>query len=125
MQRLLVSRNSAGRCSWHPTTWGSVGARWSPHRVALFIVQGAPDLALTTVAVESLFTVLFVLVLRSLLDVGLPSSQGGGDLVLVVEGGRLVESGTFDALRRAGGTFQRLHEAQQLFADAGTGEKSA
>lgn len=35
---------------------------------ALFIVQGAPDLALTTVAVESLFTVLFVLVLRSLPD---------------------------------------------------------
>lgn len=33
---------------------------------ALFVVQGAPDLALTTVAVESLFTVLFVLVLRSL-----------------------------------------------------------
>jgi multicomponent Na+:H+ antiporter subunit A len=35
---------------------------------ALFIIQGAPDLALTTVAVESLFTVLFVLVLRSLPD---------------------------------------------------------
>ncbi len=35
---------------------------------ALFVVQGAPDLALTTVAVESLFTVLFVLVLRSLPD---------------------------------------------------------
>ncbi len=34
----------------------------------LFVVQGAPDLALTTVAVESLFTVLFVLVLRSLPD---------------------------------------------------------
>ncbi len=35
---------------------------------ALFVLQGAPDLALTTVAVESLFTVLFVLVLRSLPD---------------------------------------------------------
>jgi multicomponent Na+:H+ antiporter subunit A len=35
---------------------------------ALFVIQGAPDLALTTVAVESLFTVLFVLVLRSLPD---------------------------------------------------------
>ncbi|UDY35264.1 hydrogen gas-evolving membrane-bound hydrogenase subunit E [Dermatobacter hominis] len=34
----------------------------------LFVIQGAPDLALTTVAVESLFTVLFVLVLRSLPD---------------------------------------------------------
>jgi multicomponent Na+:H+ antiporter subunit A len=34
----------------------------------LFVVQGAPDLALTTVAVESLFTILFVLVLRSLPD---------------------------------------------------------
>lgn len=34
----------------------------------LFVVQGAPDLALTTVAVESLFTVVFVLVLRSLPD---------------------------------------------------------
>ena len=34
----------------------------------LFVVQGAPDLALTTVAIESLFTVLFVLVLRSLPD---------------------------------------------------------
>ena len=34
----------------------------------LFVLQGAPDLALTTVAVESLFTVLFVLVLRSLPD---------------------------------------------------------
>lgn len=35
---------------------------------ALFVIQGAPDLALTTVAVESLFTVLFVLVLRRLPD---------------------------------------------------------
>jgi multicomponent Na+:H+ antiporter subunit A len=34
----------------------------------LFVIQGAPDLALTTVAVESLFAVLFVLVLRSLPD---------------------------------------------------------
>ena len=37
-------------------------------------------------------------------------------LLLVIEDGRLVESGTFDSLRRAGGTFQRLHEAQQLYA---------
>jgi multicomponent Na+:H+ antiporter subunit A len=34
----------------------------------LVVVQGAPDLALTTVAVESLFTVRFMLVLRSLPD---------------------------------------------------------
>lgn len=33
---------------------------------ALFVVQGAPDLALTTVAIETLSTVLFVLVLRHL-----------------------------------------------------------
>ena len=38
------------------------------------------------------------------------------DLVLVIEGGRLSEQGTFESLRSAGGTFQRLHEAQQLFA---------
>jgi ATP-binding cassette subfamily B protein/subfamily B ATP-binding cassette protein MsbA len=36
------------------------------------------------------------------------------DLVLVLEDGRLVESGTFDALRRAGGAFQRLYDAQAL-----------
>ena len=35
---------------------------------ALFVVQGAPDLALTQVAVETLSTVLFVLVLRRLPD---------------------------------------------------------
>jgi multicomponent Na+:H+ antiporter subunit A len=35
---------------------------------ALFIVQGAPDLALTQVAIETLSTVLFVLVLRRLPD---------------------------------------------------------
>jgi len=35
---------------------------------ALFVIQGAPDLALTQVAVETLFTVLFVLVLRRLPD---------------------------------------------------------
>ncbi len=35
---------------------------------ALFVLQGAPDLALTQVAVETLFTVLFVLVLRRLPD---------------------------------------------------------
>ena len=34
----------------------------------LFIVQGAPDLALTQVAIETLSTVLFVLVLRRLPD---------------------------------------------------------
>ena len=33
---------------------------------ALFVVQGAPDLALTQVAIETLTTVLFVLVLRRL-----------------------------------------------------------
>ena len=44
------------------------------------------------------------------------------DLLLVLEDGRLVESGTFDTLRRAGGRFQRLHEAQQLYA-AEDGEK--
>ena len=35
---------------------------------ALFVVQGAPDLALTQAAVETLSTVLFVLVLRRLPD---------------------------------------------------------
>jgi multicomponent Na+:H+ antiporter subunit A len=35
---------------------------------AMFVLQGAPDLALTQVAVETLFTVLFVLVLRRLPD---------------------------------------------------------
>ncbi len=35
---------------------------------AVFVLQGAPDLALTQVAVETLFTVLFVLVLRRLPD---------------------------------------------------------
>ncbi|MCC6641007.1 MAG: ABC transporter ATP-binding protein [Deltaproteobacteria bacterium] len=37
------------------------------------------------------------------------------DLVLVIEDGRLAEQGTFASLCKAGGTFQRLHEAQQLF----------
>jgi multicomponent Na+:H+ antiporter subunit A len=35
---------------------------------ALFVISGAPDLALTTVAIETLATVLFVLVLRRLPD---------------------------------------------------------
>ena len=35
---------------------------------ALFVVQGAPDLALTQAAIETLSTVLFVLVLRRLPD---------------------------------------------------------
>ena len=35
---------------------------------ALFVAQGAPDLALTQVAIETLVTVLFVLVLRRLPD---------------------------------------------------------
>ena len=35
---------------------------------ALFVVQGAPDLALTQVAIETLSTVLFVLVLRHFPD---------------------------------------------------------
>ena len=34
--------------------------------------------------------------------------------VLVLEAGRLVEQGTYESLRRAGGLFQRLHEAQFL-----------
>ncbi len=34
----------------------------------LFVVQGAPDLALTQVGIETLTTVLFVLVLRRLPD---------------------------------------------------------
>lgn len=42
------------------------------------------------------------------------------DLLLVVEDGRLVESGTFGTLRHAGGRFQRLHEAQQLYAEGET-----
>jgi ATP-binding cassette subfamily B protein/subfamily B ATP-binding cassette protein MsbA len=37
------------------------------------------------------------------------------DLLLVIEAGRLVEAGRFDELRGAGGTFQRLHEAQQIY----------
>jgi len=36
------------------------------------------------------------------------------DLLLVLEAGRLVETGTYESLRRAGGLFQRLHEAQFL-----------
>jgi multicomponent Na+:H+ antiporter subunit A len=47
----------------------------------LFVVQGAPDLALTTVAVESLFTILFVLVLRSLPDQFEQSLTRGGRLL--------------------------------------------
>lgn len=43
------------------------------------------------------------------------------DLVLVIEDGRLVEAGSFEALRHAGGTFQRLHEAQQLLAEPAAG----
>jgi ATP-binding cassette subfamily B protein/subfamily B ATP-binding cassette protein MsbA len=36
------------------------------------------------------------------------------DLLLVLDGGHLVEQGTYESLRRAGGLFQRLHEAQFL-----------
>jgi len=36
------------------------------------------------------------------------------DLLLVLEAGRLIESGTYESLHRAGGLFQRLHEAQFL-----------
>jgi ATP-binding cassette subfamily B protein/subfamily B ATP-binding cassette protein MsbA len=36
------------------------------------------------------------------------------DLLLVLEAGHLVEQGTYESLRRAGGLFQRLHEAQFL-----------
>jgi len=39
------------------------------------------------------------------------------DLLVVLEDGRLVEQGTYETLRRAGGTFQRLHEAQFLLAE--------
>ncbi len=45
------------------------------------------------------------------------------DLVLVIEDGRLVEAGSFEALRHAGGTFQRLHEAQQLLAEPAAGSQ--
>jgi ATP-binding cassette subfamily B protein/subfamily B ATP-binding cassette protein MsbA len=38
------------------------------------------------------------------------------DLLLVLEAGRLVEQGTYEGLRQAGGLFQRLHEAQFLLA---------
>ncbi len=53
----------------------------------LFVVQGAPDLALTTVAVESLFTVLFVLVLRSLPDSFEQRSTRSGRLFRLVVSG--------------------------------------
>ena len=43
-------------------------ARSATRWPALFVVQGAPDLALTQVAIETLSTVLFVLVLRRLPD---------------------------------------------------------
>jgi ATP-binding cassette subfamily B protein/subfamily B ATP-binding cassette protein MsbA len=36
------------------------------------------------------------------------------DLILVLDEGRLVESGSFESLRRAGGLFQRLCDAHQL-----------
>jgi ABC-type multidrug transport system fused ATPase/permease subunit len=36
------------------------------------------------------------------------------DLLLVLDGGHLVEQGTYESLRRAGGLFQRLHQAQFL-----------
>jgi ATP-binding cassette subfamily B protein/subfamily B ATP-binding cassette protein MsbA len=39
------------------------------------------------------------------------------DRVLVLEAGRLVESGRFETLRRAGGLFQRLFDAQFLLPD--------
>jgi len=41
------------------------------------------------------------------------------DLVLVLEAGRLVETGSYGSLRRAGGLFQRLHEAQFLYVPEG------
>ncbi|HYB12986.1 MAG TPA: ABC transporter ATP-binding protein, partial [Myxococcota bacterium] len=44
------------------------------------------------------------------------------DLLLVLEGGRLVEQGTYESLRRAGGLFQRLHEAQFLLTPDATAE---
>jgi ABC-type multidrug transport system fused ATPase/permease subunit len=39
------------------------------------------------------------------------------DRVLVLEAGRLVESGRFETLRRAGGLFQRLFDAQFLLPE--------
>ncbi|MGE3620080.1 MAG: hydrogen gas-evolving membrane-bound hydrogenase subunit E [Acidimicrobiia bacterium] len=53
----LVRRRIAAALFLGATGYGMAG---------LFVVQGAPDLALTTVAIESLSTVLFVLVLRRL-----------------------------------------------------------
>ncbi len=48
------------------------------------------------------------------------------DLVLVLEHGRLVEQGTFETLRAAGGLFQRLHDAQFLFtSERRSGEPEA
>jgi ATP-binding cassette subfamily B protein/subfamily B ATP-binding cassette protein MsbA len=44
------------------------------------------------------------------------------DLLLVLEAGHLVEQGTYDDLRRAGGLFQRLHEAQFLLAPESVAE---
>lgn len=41
------------------------------------------------------------------------------DLVLVLEDGRLVETGSFDALREAGGAFERLCRAAELAPAAG------
>ena len=57
--RPIVRRRFPPRCSS-----ASSATRWP----ALFVVQGAPDLALTQVAIETLSTVLFVLVLRRLPD---------------------------------------------------------
>jgi ATP-binding cassette subfamily B protein/subfamily B ATP-binding cassette protein MsbA len=44
------------------------------------------------------------------------------DLLLVLEAGRLVEQGSYESLRRAGGLFQRLHEAQFLLTPEGVAE---
>ncbi len=41
------------------------------------------------------------------------------DLVLVLESGRIVEAGSYETLRRAGGRFQRAHEAHRLFETRG------
>jgi len=44
------------------------------------------------------------------------------DLLLVLEAGRLVEQGSYESLRRAGGLFQRLHEAQFLLTPESVAE---
>jgi ATP-binding cassette subfamily B protein len=42
------------------------------------------------------------------------STVRAADLILVMDGGRILESGTHDALMRAGGTYRRNYDAQEL-----------